>query len=453
MEEINSKTHVLVLPCPVQGHINPIVQFSKILASKEVKVTILTIDFVCKAMLLDCGPLINIESIPHEAIPVGLENFLEWFQTLMLEKFSGIVEKFGDSEYPVKVVVIDSIISWIIDLAHELGLKVAALHTQPVALSVLYYHIDQEDSTNKIPFECSVPVSLSSLPLLEKEDLPSFICETHAYPIVKRLAFGQNFNFKKADWLYMTVFDWSRIKFNKEKRVVNWLRTQYSIKTIGPVVLSIYLDKEYDSSLTKPHYETCKKWLDSREIGSVIYVSFGSLVSLREKQMEELAFGLIMSNSYFLWVVRDTEENKLPNEFKSKASEKGLIVDWSPQLDVLAHKSIGCFFSHCGWNSTLEALILGVPMVCMPQWVDQPTNAKFISDIWRTGIRVKAGKDGVITREEIASSIKEVMVEKKGVMLKENAIKWKILAKEAIDKGGSSYKNIEEFIEACNALN
>nr|WIW42798.1 UDP-glycosyltransferase [Nicotiana tabacum] len=410
MEEINSKTHVLVLPCPVQGHINPIVQFSKILASKEVKVTILTIDFVCKAMLLDCGPLINIESIPHEAIPVGLENFLEWFQTLMLEKFSGIVEKFGDSEYPVKVVVIDSIISWIIDLAHELGLKVAALHTQPVALSVLYYHIDQEDSTNKIPFECSVPVSLSSLPLLEKEDLPSFICETHAYPIVKRLAFGQNFNFKKADWLYMTV-------------------------------------------LTKPHYETCKKWLDSREIGSVIYVSFGSLVSLREKQMEELAFGLIMSNSYFLWVVRDTEENKLPNEFKSKASEKGLIVDWSPQLDVLAHKSIGCFFSHCGWNSTLEALILGVPMVCMPQWVDQPTNAKFISDIWRTGIRVKAGKDGVITREEIASSIKEVMVEKKGVMLKENAIKWKILAKEAIDKGGSSYKNIEEFIEACNALN
>ncbi|OIT30108.1 PREDICTED: UDP-glycosyltransferase 74E2-like [Nicotiana attenuata] len=448
MEEINSKTHVLVLPCPAQGHINPIVQFSKILASKEVKVTILTIDFVCKAMLLDCGPLVNIESIPHEAIPVeGLDNFLEWFQTLMLEKFSGIVEKFGDSEYPVKVVVIDSIITWIIDLAHELGLKVAAFHTQPVALSALYYHIDQEDPTNKIPFDGSVPVSLPSLPLLEKEDLPSFISETDAYPTVKRLAFGQNFNFKKADSLLFNTFD------ALEEEVINWLRTLYSIKTIGPVVLSMYLDKEYDSSLTKPHYETCKKWLDSREIGSVIYVSFGSLASLVEKQMEELAFGLIMSNSYFLWVVRDTEENKLPNEFKSNASEKGLIVNWSPQLDVLAHKSVGCFFTHCGWNSTLEALSLGVPLVCMPQWADQPTNAKFISDIWRTGIRVKARKDGVVTREEIASSIKEVMVERKGVMLKENAIKWKKLAKEAVDKGGCSDKNIEEFIQACNALN
>nr|UHH90564.1 UDP-glycosyltransferase [Nicotiana benthamiana] len=449
MEEITSqKTHVLVLPSPAQGHINPIVQFSKILASKEVKVTILTIDFVCKAMLLDCGPLINIESIPHETIPVeGVDNFLEWFQTLMLEKFSGIVEKFGDSEYPVKVVVIDSLITWIIDLAHELGLKVAAFHTQPVALSALYYHIHQEDTTNKIPFDGFSPVSLPSLPLLEKEDLPSFICETDAYPTVKRLVFGQNFNFKKADWLLFNSFDML------EEEVINWLRTQYSIKTIGPVVLSMYLDNEYDSSLTKPHYETCKKWLDSREIGSVIYVSFGSLASLGQKQMEELALGLIMSNSYFLWVVRDTEENKLSNEFMSKVSEKGLTVNWSPQLDVLAHKSVGCFFTHCGWNSTLEALSLGVPMVCMPQWADQPTNAKFIVDIWQVGIRVEVGKDGVITREEIASSIKEVMVDKKGVMLKENAIKWKILAEEAVDKGGSSDKNITEFVQACNALN
>ncbi|KAM3199564.1 hypothetical protein P3L10_031924 [Capsicum annuum] len=205
-------------------------------------------------------------------------------------------------------------------------------------------------------------------------------------------------------------------------------------------------DREYGLSLFKPNDEICMNWLNSREIGSVVYVSFGSLASLGEQQMEELATGLMTSNCYFLWVVRATEENKLPEEFMSKAKEKGLVVNWCPQLDVLAHRAVGCFFTHCGWNSTLEALSLGVPMVAMPHWSDQPPNAKFISDVWQTGIRVKAGENGIVYRDEIARSIREVMEEDKGVMLKENTIKWKKLAKEAVDEGGSSDKNIEEFL-------
>ncbi|MCD9642437.1 hypothetical protein HAX54_029263 [Datura stramonium] len=446
MEEISTKkTHVLVLPFPAQGHINPLVQFSKILASKGVKVTILTIDLVCKTMLLDCGPLINIESIQHDpSLPVdSLDNFLEWFQSLVLEKFSAIVDKFANSEYPLEVVVFDSLATWIIDLAHQLGLKVAAFHTQPVALSAIYYH------HSKIPFhgDSHSVVKLPSIPLLENEDLPTFISESDAYPTVRRLAFEQNFNFKKADWLLFNTFD------VLEEEVINWLRTQYTIKTIGPVVLSTYLDKEYASSLIKPNYGTCKNWLDSKEIGSVVYVSFGSIASLGEQQMEELASGLMMSDCYFLWVVRATEENKLPGEFMSKEKEKGLIVNWCPQLDVLAHQAVGCFLTHCGWNSTLEAMSLGVPMIGMPQWADQPTNAKYIKDVWQVGVRIKAGKDGVITREEVASSIKEVIEGKKGVILKENAIKWKKLARQAVDEGGSSDKNVKEFLQDCNALN
>nr|WIW42716.1 UDP-glycosyltransferase [Nicotiana tabacum] len=415
MEEITSKSHVLVLPFPVQGHINPMVQFSKRLVSRGVKVTLVTIDSISKSMPMEsCS--VKIESIPHdESPPKSIDIFLEWFFVLISNNLKKIVEKLFDSEYPVKVLVFDSVTAWAIDLAHELGIKGAAFFTQSCSLSAIYYHLDPE--IRKIILDGSA-VSLPSLPLLEKEDLPSFVYEGDSYPSL----------------------------------VVDWMRTQYPIKTIGPTIPSMYLDKrlkddkEYGSSLIKPNGETCMKWLDLKEIGSVVYVSFGSLASLGEKQMEELAFGLIMSNSYFLWVVRDTEENKLPNDFMSKVSEKGLIVNWSPQLDVLAHKSVGCFFTHCGWNSTLEALSLGVPMVCMPQWTDQPTNAKFISDVWRTGIRVKAGKDGVITREEVASSIREVMEGEKGVMLKENAIKWKNLAKEAVDEGGSSDKNIEEFL-------
>nr|BAG80534.1 putative glycosyltransferase [Lycium barbarum] len=444
MEEIPNKSHVLVLPFPVQGHINPMVQFSKRLASRGVKVTLITIDSISKSMPMESNS-IKIESIPHnDSPPDSYDNFLEWFHVLVSKNLTQIVEKLYDLEYPVKVIVYDSITTWAIDLAHQLGLKGAAFFTQSCSLSVIYYHMDPEKES-KVSFEGSA-VCLPSLPLLEKQDLPSFVCQSDLYPSLAKLVFSRNINFKKADWLLFNSFD------VLEKEVINWLRSQYRIKTIGPIIPSMYLDKrlkddkEYGLSLFKPNSETCMKWLDSREFGSVVYVSFGSLANLGEQQMEELATGLMMSNCYFLWVVRATEENKLSEEFMSKLSKKGLIVNWCPQLDVLAHQAVGCFFTHCGWNSTLEALSLGVPMVAMPQWSDQPTNAKFISDVWQTGLRVKAGENGVITRDEVASSIREVMEEEKGVMLKKNAIKWKQLAKEAVDVGGSSDKNIEEFL-------
>ena len=224
------------------------------------------------------------------------------------------------------------------------------------------------------------------------------------------------------------------------------------IKTVGPTIPSIYLDKrlkddnDYGIHLFKPKSDLCIKWLDSKETGSVVYVSFGSLAGLTEEQMLELALGLKRSNRYFLWVVRETEQNKLPRNFIEETSEKGLVVSWSPQLDVLAHKAMGCFMTHCGWNSTLEALSLGVPMIAMPQWTDQPTNAKLVADVWQVGIRVSKDEKEIITKEEIERCIREIMEGEKSVDIKNNSEKWKKLAKDAVDEGGSSDKNIDEFV-------
>ncbi|KAJ8561225.1 hypothetical protein K7X08_027415 [Anisodus acutangulus] len=319
------------------------------------------------------------DSVKIESIPQDVDKALEWFFALISKNLGAIVEKLSDSECPVTVLV--------------------------------FYSIKK---SSKVPFDGTV-VTLPSLPLLEKEDLPTFIYDSDLYPSLTKLIFSQNINFKKADWLFFNTFD------VLEKEVVDWLRVQYPIKTIGPTIPSMYLDERLKED--KEH----------------------------EQQMEELAWGLMTSNCYFLWVVRTSEEMKLPEEFMSRLSEKGLTVNWCLQLDVLTHQSVGCFFTHCGWNSTLEALCLGVPMVAMPQWSDQPINAKFISDVWQTGIRVKAGED-VVNRDEIASSIREVMVEENGVMFKDNAIKLKQSAKEAVDEGGSSDKNIEEFFQTCKAL-
>lgn len=166
-------------------------------------------------------------------------------------------------------------------------------------------------------------------------------------------------------------------------------------KAIGPMVPSMYLDKrlegdkDYGLSLWKPDGEACMNWLNTKENNSVVYVSFGSMAAVGEEGMEELARGLNESGLPYLWVVRDVDEKKLPPEFSTaKRGLDHLIVRWAPQLEVLAHPAVRCFVTHCGWNSTLEALCMGMPTVGIPQWADQPTNAKYVEDVWRVGVRV-----------------------------------------------------------------
>ena len=223
-------------------------------------------------------------------------------------------------------------------------------------------------------------------------------------------------------------------------------------KLIGPMVPSAYLDKRiegdkgYGASLWKPLSEECIKWLESKPSQSVVYVSFGSMVSLTEKQIEEMAWGLKESGMNFLWVLRESEHSLLPKGYTETIKEKGLIVTWCNQLELLAHQAIGCFVTHCGWNSTLEGLSLGVPMVGIPQWADQFIDAKFVEDVWKVGVRPKEDEKGIVRKEELVKCLKEVMEGKRRQHIIRNANKWQELAREAIDEGGSSDKNINEFV-------
>jgi pathogen-inducible salicylic acid glucosyltransferase len=212
-------------------------------------------------------------------------------------------------------------------------------------------------------------------------------------------------------------------------------------------------DSAYGMSLLEPEYDTCMKWLNAKPAKSVLYVSFGSVTSLTKEQMEELAQGLKGSGKYFLWVVRAAKQKTLPEGFVENLGEKGLVVTWSPQLKVLAHEAIGCFLTHCGWNSTLEAIYFGVPMLAMPQhWNDHPTNAKFIEEIWGTGIRAKVDEGGRVGRDEIMRCVEEVMDGEKECQIRKNAKKWKERVKEAVIDGGSSDHSLNEFVDYVNEM-
>ncbi|MBA0794933.1 hypothetical protein Gohar_019215 [Gossypium harknessii] len=225
---------------------------------------------------------------------------------------------------------------------------------------------------------------------------------------------------------------------------------KWPVVMIGPMVPSFYLDSRiegdtsYGASLWNYDNDQCLKWLDSKPLKSVVYVSFGSMASISTEQFQEIAWGLKASNMPFLWVAKELKDNQLL-ELIDSTGERGLVVKWCNQLEVLAHQAVGCFVTHCGWNSTLEGLSLGVPMACVPQWSDQPTNAKFLAHVWKVGVRAKQDR-GIVTREELGNCLREVMIGERSGEIKSNALKWKELAKRAVSVGGSSDRNIDEFI-------
>ncbi|KAI3459853.1 hypothetical protein Pfo_016516 [Paulownia fortunei] len=423
------KPHVLVIPYPAQGHINPALAFAKCLASKGLRVTVITTTSVSKSAKFSPCSSITIDNISDgsEEVkePETIEGYFKRFKAVVSQNLAKFIEEQQSSGCSAQVIVYDSSMPWILDIAHERGLLGASFFTQSCAVCAIYYHLKQ--GSLKFPYEDST-VSLPSLPTIGTKDLPSFSEFMDPAQTVMSLLADQFSNLEKVDWIFFNTFD------KLENEVVDWMASRWPIKTVGPTFSLLQTDKKLSDNknhminLFEPKYEAYTEWLDSRETGSVVYVSFGSIASLGKEQMEELAWGLMMSNCYFLWVVRSSEMDKLPLNFTSSASEKA------------------CFMTHCGWNSTLEALSYGVPLIAMAQWVDQTTNSKFIEDVWGVGVRVKPGEDGIVAREEIAMCIEQVTQGDKRLELKTNACKWKEVANEAAQKGGTSANNIEDFV-------
>ncbi|CAI0544470.1 unnamed protein product [Linum tenue] len=122
------------------------------------------------------------------------------------------------------------------------------------------------------------------------------------------------------------------------------------------------------------------------------------------------------------------------------------------QVEILASGKVGCFFTHCGWNSTIEALSLGIPMVAFPQWTDQPPNAKLVEDVWRAGVRVTVEEDGMARGEELERCLREVMEGESGREMKRSVEKWRELAVLAVSEGGSSDQSLDEFVARVKSV-
>ncbi|WVZ60619.1 LOW QUALITY PROTEIN: hypothetical protein U9M48_010614, partial [Paspalum notatum var. saurae] len=211
---------------------------------------------------------------------------------------------------------------------------------------------------------------------------------------------------------------------------------------IGPLFADGELRKPVGHFL--PEDERRIKWLDARPDRSVVYVAFGIMAIFNPHQFEELAEGLELTGRPFLWVVRPDFTPGLDqawlHEFRQRVAGKGMIISWCSQQQVLAHRAVACFVSHCGWNSTMERMRNGVPFLCWPYFCDQFLNRSYITSD-RPGRRAVApDADGIITREELRSKVEQVVGDDE---IRERARLFKDAARRCISQGGSSYENFE----------
>ncbi|XP_060212999.1 zeatin O-glucosyltransferase-like [Lycium barbarum] len=210
----------------------------------------------------------------------------------------------------------------------------------------------------------------------------------------------------------------------------------------------------------------CLEFLDKQDVRSVLFVSFGTTTTLSQEQVNELALGLEQSNHKFIWVIREADDERmdmennsegkdvkieLPKGFEERVKGRGMVVrNWAPQLEILGHPSTGGFMSHCGWNSCMESISMGVPIASWPIHVDQPYNTVFVTNVLKIGISVWnwTRREEVVPAAAIEKSVKTLMGTPEGDKMRQRAVELSNKIKNSVSHGGLARKEVEYFISS-----
>ncbi|TYJ44181.1 hypothetical protein E1A91_A03G204800v1 [Gossypium mustelinum] len=456
LNEGREEIHVLMVTLTAQGHLNPMLRLAKRLVDEGLHVTLATTQFGCHRILKAVTTTTTTTDATNFISGIRLLSFpdgfnLDYDRGANLDHYMDSLAKVGPFSLSnlikqhyhhtkLSCIISNPFVSWAVDAALENGIPCAMLWIQPCSLYAIYYRFYK---LNQFPTTLisNMIIELPGLPLLHTEDLPSFLLPSNSFGGVFKLLSDMFETIKKYKWVLANSF------FELEKEAIESMTELCPIRPVGPLVPPSLLDQhqslDVGIEMKKPD-ETSLDWLNKQRPHSVIYVSFGSLAVLSAKTMEAIATALKNTKHPFLWVVKTA--GQLPLGFEEETKTQGLIIPWSLQTKVLAHPSIACFITHCGWNSMLEALVAGVPMIAYPQWSDQPTNAKLVVDVFKVGLKLKPGPNGVISNEDIEECINQMLSGPEFEGFKKNAAVLKQAAREAVTSGGSSERNIRLFV-------
>ncbi|XP_022147166.1 crocetin glucosyltransferase, chloroplastic-like [Momordica charantia] len=455
----NKNHHFLLICFPSQGYINPSLQLAIRLANLGVAVTFATTVTASRRMNKtepppSPSPRLSFatfsDGFDDETLKPNANDLAHYFSELNRcgsQSMTDLITSSAHNGRPITFVIYSLLLSWAADVASTFGIASSLFFAQPATVLALYYYYfhghGDAISTQLLQKDPSFSIQLPGLPSLTARDFPSFFSPSGP------LAFFIPLMREQLEFLG---------RQGRARVLVNTFHTlegealgaigELKMVAVGPLIQRGSIRGDLFQVTSEDYIE----WLSSKAESSVIYISFGSICVLSDQQEEEIVGALFECGYTFLWVIRSKENEDQEEEderIMKKFGGKGKIVRWCDQVQVLSHPSLGCFVTHCGWNSTLESLVYGVLMVGFPQQVDQATNAKLVEDVWRTGVRVKPNAKGIVERGEIRRCLDIVMgdtsLEKRGEM-ERNVKKWKELAREAIGEGGSSDVNLESFV-------
>ncbi|CAH8306677.1 unnamed protein product [Eruca vesicaria subsp. sativa] len=459
-KKCEQKPHVVCVPFPAQGHIDPMLKVAKLLHNKDFHVTFVNNVYNHNRLLRSRGPdeLDRISTFRFESIPDGLletdgdrmqdvPSLCESTVKNCLAPFKELLQQINarDDVSPVSCIVSDGVMIFTLDAAGELGVPCVLFWTTSACgfLAYMYFHRFIEKDLCPLKDESYLNTQIDWIPSMKNlklKDIPSFIHATSRDDIMLNFFLHETSQLKRATAIIVNTFD------DLEHDTIQSLQSILPpvLYPIGPLHLLVNRTIDEDSeigqmgsSLWKEETE-CLDWLDTKSQNSVVYVNFGSITVMSAKQLVEFAWGLAATRKEFLWVIRPDVLNgdvpMLPTEFLTETDGRRMLATWCPQGKVLSHPVVGGFLTHCGWNSTIESLCGGVPMVCWPFFAEQPTNCKFCCDEWGVGMEI----GGDVKREEVHAVIRELMDGEKGNKMRDNAEKWRRLAEEAVEHPSSS---------------
>jgi UDP:flavonoid glycosyltransferase YjiC (YdhE family) len=459
---MNSR-HFLLITCPGQGHINPTLQLAKRLIQAGARVTFATT--VRGHREIKAYP--SLEGVSDASVSDGFDDgtkptddpthIMSEFKRVGSQTLTKLILSLSNDHHgAVSFLIYSLLLPWAADVARDMGIPSALLCIQSAAAFAIYCHyFNSKDGMYEI-YSSNPPssIQLQGLPPLASTDLPSYLLPNSPHASVLP-TFQEHIRTLEKDanpCVLLNTFDALEVEAIKTVDNMN-------LTTIGPLIPSAVFDGKDghsdSSSVVCDLFEGSEDylhWLSSKPTHSVVYVSFGSMVVMQRKQTEEILHGLVESGRPFMWVIRSSENigrEEADDMIKSKSreEEQGLIVPWCSQVEVLCHNSVGCFLTHCGWNSTLESMAAGVPVVACPHFSDQTTNAKLVEEVWGTGIKARVNEEGFVDREEIRKCVEMMMGGgEKGEEIRRNVKRWKSLAAQAVKEGGSSEEHLKLFL-------
>ncbi|XP_077224884.1 scopoletin glucosyltransferase-like isoform X2 [Tasmannia lanceolata] len=467
-----NQLHVCFIPFMAHGHMNPLIDTARLFSERGIKVSIITTPLKASYQktidrIRKTGHQIehHVIQVPYSEaeLPEGCDNVDSvtsiaaagmFFKAISLlhKPFEQLV-----GELNPDAIVSDVFLPWTLQVANKFNIPRLAF-TGTSFISKCSIESLGRYSPHEMVGSETEPFLVPGLPHpieLTKSQLPEHMIVKSPFSFMMEQV---NESESKSYGLVMNSF------YGLEGDFIEHFEKEMGGKAwaIGPVALcnrdsADIADLGKEASIDG---EECLKWLDKQEPSSVLYVCFGSMNHFKNPQLIEIALALENCNHSFIWVARNLGADVLPNGYEERIEGKGLIVRaWAPQMLILNHPAVGGFVTHCGWNSILEGVSAGLPMVTWPNFADQFFNEKLITEVAKVGVGVGNLFSGspfpideedlpVIRREQIEKAVKQVLGGgEEGEGMRKRAKEFEVMARKGMEIGGSSHEALNSLIE------